>query len=129
MDIDTELLWEVLTVTLLVAPFAIYLKAAWNTITTPYFQRKIEKKNFLYVIAHPDDEAMFFVPSIMYLKKTNNLYLLCLSNGNFDGLGKIREKELHASAKHLGFIDSYVVDHPKLQDGMDNHWDPEIVAE
>ena len=57
---------------------------------------------------------MFFVPSIMNLKKSNNLYLLCLSNGNFDGLGKIREKELHASAKYLGFIDSYVVDHPNL---------------
>ena len=57
---------------------------------------------------------MFFVPSIMNLKNSNNLYLLCLSNGNFDGLGKIREKELHASAKYLGFIDSYVVDHPNL---------------
>lgn len=66
------------------------------------------------MIAHPDDEAMFFVPSIMHLKKTNELYILCLSNGNFDGLGKIREKELHASAKYLGFKDSKVVDNPQL---------------
>lgn len=66
---------------------------------------------------------MFFVPSILDLGKRNNLYLLCLSNGNADGLGKIREKELHASAKYLGFTDSYVVDDPKLQDGKDKVWD------
>jgi N-acetylglucosaminylphosphatidylinositol deacetylase len=48
----------------------------------------------LIVIAHPDDEAMFFVPTIKYLRKYNNISLLCLSNGNATGLGRIREKEL-----------------------------------
>lgn len=48
----------------------------------------------MYVIAHPDDEAMFFVPSIVNLRQNNRLYLLCLSTGNFAGLGRIREKEL-----------------------------------
>ena len=81
------------------------------------------------MIAHPDDEAMFFVPSIQQLKQNNNLFLLCLSNGNFDGLGKIREKELHASAKYLGFIEAEVIDHPELQDGMKSHWEPEVVAQ
>ena len=71
----------------------------------------------------------FFVPSILALKKTNNLYLLCLSTGNFDGLGKVREKELHASAKFLGFQESEVIDDPDLQDGMQSHWDTQKVAD
>ena len=54
--------------------------------------------------------------------------MLCLSNGNFDGLGKIREKELHASAQYLGFKEAKVVDSPDLQDGMKSYWDPEIIA-
>jgi len=54
---------------------------------------------------------------------------LCLSNGNFDGLGKTREKEMHASARYLGFKDSRVLDHPELQDGMKSYWDPEVIAE
>jgi N-acetylglucosaminylphosphatidylinositol deacetylase len=55
------------------------------------------------VIAHPDDEAMFFVPSIRRLREHNKLYLLCLGNGDGAGLGRIREKELIQSAKYLGF--------------------------
>ena len=80
------------------------------------------------MIAHPDDEAMFFVPSILDLQKKNNLYLLCLSTGNADGLGRTREKELHASAKYLGFVDSHVVDDPHLQDGKDKVWESEHIA-
>lgn len=45
----------------------------------------------------------FFVPTILELRKHNNLFLLCLSNGDADGLGRIREKELEDSAKNLGF--------------------------
>jgi len=104
-----DIFWEVLWITLICSPFALYLKALWNYNTLPYLQRKIENANILYVIAHPDDEAMFFVPSIVQLRQPhlhNKLYLLCLSNGNFDGLGKIREKELHASARYLGFTDA-----------------------
>jgi len=35
----------------------------------------------LLVIAHPDDEAMFFVPSIQHLKQYFHVHVLCLSNG------------------------------------------------
>jgi N-acetylglucosaminylphosphatidylinositol deacetylase len=95
--------YDVLWMTIAIFPFVMYAKAVWAYFTQPYFQRNIRKHNILYVIAHPDDEAMFFVPSILELRRTNNLHLLCLSNGNADGLGKIREKELHASCKYLGF--------------------------
>lgn len=68
------------------------------------------------------------MPSILTLRKTNNLSLLCLSNGNFEGKGKIREKELHASAKYLGFNDVHIIDDPELQDGMQVYWNPQKVA-
>lgn len=36
------------------------------------------------VIAHPDDEAMFFTPLIASLvQQKRNIFVLCLSNGNF----------------------------------------------
>ena len=97
-EAEYEVYKDVAIFSLILLPFALYFKAIWSFYTIPTYQRKIEKRNILYVIAHPDDEAMFFVPSITQLRTTNDLYLLCLSNGNFDGLGKIREKELHASA-------------------------------
>ena len=41
-------------------------------------------RNVLFVIAHPDDEAMFFVPTVLSLKGYSGykLHLLCLSSGN-----------------------------------------------
>jgi LmbE family N-acetylglucosaminyl deacetylase len=40
--------------------------------------------------------------------------MLCLSNGNADGKGKIREKELTASSKNLGFVEWDCIDDPDL---------------
>jgi N-acetylglucosaminylphosphatidylinositol deacetylase len=49
-----------------------------------------QKKNVLYVLAHPDDESMFFVPVIRSMKEMGyKLHIICLSNGrrlNFCGL-------------------------------------------
>ena len=47
----------------------------------------------LLVIAHPDDEAMFFVPMLVRMKqKKVRLCVLCLSTGDAAGLGAIRFK-------------------------------------
>lgn len=36
----------------------------------------------LLVIAHPDDESMFFAPTLQHLtKRGTSIYVLCLSNG------------------------------------------------
>lgn len=94
-----------------------------------FSQHKIEGQNILLVIAHPDDEAMFFAPTITNLRNKNQLYLLCLSNGNFMGLGKQREKELERSRKYLGFKESTCIDDPKLQDGMKTDWDTGYAAQ
>lgn len=47
-------------------------------------------KRPLLLIAHPDDESMFFSPFLY----SNSAFILCLSNGNFDSEGARREKEL-----------------------------------
>jgi hypothetical protein len=64
-----DIFWQVFWLTLICSPFAVYFKVIWSYSTLPYTQRNIQKQNILYVIAHPDDEAMFFVPSILHLKK------------------------------------------------------------
>lgn len=43
-----------------------------------------QSKRALIVIAHPDDESMFFGPTIISLVKRNcQVFLLCLSNGSY----------------------------------------------
>lgn len=40
------------------------------------------KRPILLVIAHPDDESMFFIPTLLYLAKLQEkIHLLCLSTG------------------------------------------------
>ena len=52
-------------------------------------------RRVLLVISHPDDESMFFGPTIQALRRAGaRTHILCLSNGDADGLGAVREKEL-----------------------------------
>ena len=47
------------------------------------------------VIAHPDDESMFFLPTIRSLQEAGEtVWILCLTTGNYDGLGNTRKLEL-----------------------------------
>mmetsp|Transcript_2853 Transcript_2853/g.6065 ORF Transcript_2853/g.6065 Transcript_2853/m.6065 type:complete len:328 (+) Transcript_2853:34-1017(+) len=58
---------------------------------------------FVLVFAHPDDESMFFLPTIRSLVDAGQtVWFLCLTSGGYDGLGKIREKELEKAGKLLG---------------------------
>ena len=58
---------------------------------------------FVLVFAHPDDESMFFLPTIRSLVGAGEtVWFLCLTTGGYDGLGKIREKELERAGKLLG---------------------------
>ena len=71
----------------------------------------------LLVTAHPDDECMFFAPTIQAIQRhdpTVELFSLCLSMGDADGLGAIRKKELEDSLDVLGFHQDrrWVLDHP-----------------
>ena len=85
-------------------------------------------KKVLLVIAHPDDEAMFFSPLLL---TTLAVSILCLSTGNYAGLGQIRRQELLLSADNYNISREqvHVVDHELLQDGMSNNWPAEVVRD
>ncbi|CAD8081211.1 unnamed protein product [Paramecium sonneborni] len=85
--------------------------------------QKEEKKCVLIVTAHPDDEAMFFLPTISYLNDKNyEVHLLCLSNGNANNIGKIREAELQKCCKYLKINKLTIINDEHLQDSMSISW-------
>lgn len=53
-------------------------------------------KNTMLLIAHPDDESMFFSPFLFYNKPN---IILCLSNGDLNKKGLEREKEMQDLCK------------------------------
>ncbi|KAK4239603.1 putative deacetylase LmbE-like domain-containing protein [Achaetomium macrosporum] len=89
----------------------------------------LRNKRICLLIAHPDDEAMFFAPTVMALARPetgNHVKILCLSSGNADGLGETRKRELAKSGLILGLRkadDVFVVDKPEFPDSMTTTWD------
>ncbi|ETN81341.1 N-acetylglucosaminyl-phosphatidylinositol de-N-acetylase domain protein [Necator americanus] len=78
----------------------------------------------LLVIAHPDDETMFFAPTLRALSLAGHrIFMLCVSNGNYEGLGRKRTYELRDAVYHLGVSpsDVTVLDYDAFQDG--EQWD------
>ncbi|PKU69295.1 N-acetylglucosaminyl-phosphatidylinositol de-N-acetylase isoform X1 [Dendrobium catenatum] len=89
------------------------------------------RSNVLLVVAHPDDESMFFAPTILYLTSNgHNLYILCISNGNSEGKGNIRKEELYRACATLKvpLQQIKVVDHLDLQDGFGKPWNHQLLA-
>lgn len=74
------------------------------------FESRSRPFRIALVTAHPDDEVLFFTPIIRRLLRDENceLYLLCLSTGNFDGKGHLRTSELMDCCRALGFRDAHV---------------------
>jgi len=87
----------------------------------------------LLVIAHPDDESLFFAPTLISLLSHKHagdiaksgpyaeVYSLCLSTGNADGLGKIRQQEMAHALDMLGIEKGkrWIVDHPYVHLRLD----------
>ncbi|QPG72730.1 hypothetical protein FOA43_000031 [Brettanomyces nanus] len=85
--------------------------------------------DIVLVTAHPDDESMFFSPTIMELNKKNygnQIHLVCLSNGNFDGLGEVRRHEVDKASQYLD-ISSVVV--LRFEDNISKEWDPVEISQ
>lgn len=86
----------------------------------------------LLLTAHPDDECMFFAPTLLALSgfarrptpsviqspvvRSHELYSLCLSSGDAHGLGEVRKQELAASLDVLGIPQQrhWVLDKPSV---------------
>ncbi|XP_030562265.1 N-acetylglucosaminyl-phosphatidylinositol de-N-acetylase [Drosophila novamexicana] len=86
----------------------------------------------LLVIAHPDDECMFFGPLIYSLTQRDGcqVYVLCLSNGNYDQQAQFRREELFRACKRLGIAESNVilVNATNLPDDPNVEWRTDAVA-
>ena len=103
-------------------------KQEFNTfISKEIINPSNSRKTILLIIAHPDDESMFFIPTILKLRNHFTINLLCLSNGNFEGLGKTREVELRKVADFLEIKHLKIIDHEALKDGMNEKWDTTLI--
>lgn len=96
---------------------------------------QLRGKRIVLLIAHPDDESMFFSPTVTKLTEPaleNHVKILCLSSGNADGLGETRKAELESAAVKLGLRgreDVFIVDDlARFRDGMQERWDEEEIA-
>ncbi|PSN52927.1 hypothetical protein C0J52_03013 [Blattella germanica] len=99
---------------------------------SPHYGHLPAVKRVLFVTAHPDDECMFFGPIILKLAQKNDcqLFLLCLSEGNYHKEGIIRRKELWKSCEILGIPDSNITlcKSSFLPDDPSVRWREDIVA-
>ncbi|KAK3231982.1 hypothetical protein Dsin_003863 [Dipteronia sinensis] len=126
--------WLLIIVSIIVAWVAsLYkiLNASRSQSNADDFLGTGEKRNVLLVIAHPDDESMFFSPTINYLiSRGHNVHILCMSTGNADGIGNIRKDELyHACAVlKIPLKQVKVLDHVDFQDGFGKLWNRNLMA-
>lgn len=95
---------------------------------------KLRNKRICLLIAHPDDEAMFFAPTVLALTEPslgNHVKILCLSSGDADGLGEARKKELVKSGMTLGLRnedDVFIIESPDFPDSMTATWDEKKIS-
>ncbi|GLI72545.1 N-acetylglucosaminyl-phosphatidylinositol de-N-acetylase [Penicillium ochrochloron] len=116
---------------LAIAIAAVFLFWTISSTSSPFTRSfpKLRNKRICLLIAHPDDEAMFFSPTVLALTKPelgNHLKILCFSTGDADGLGETRKIELQKSALLLGVRDEsdvFIVDDPtRFPDSMTATW-------
>ncbi|KAJ2234174.1 hypothetical protein H4R99_002671 [Coemansia sp. RSA 1722] len=126
-----------IVIPLLLASALLYLFVLWrpNTVERDIFpeaKRGKKQKHVLFVTAHPDDECMFFSPTLAALSRRPDvtISLLCLSKGDYDGQGDVRKRELLKASVHFGLTpDSVIiVDDPHLPDNPKKAWNIALVA-
>ncbi|BBM96968.1 N-acetylglucosaminylphosphatidylinositol deacetylase [Marchantia polymorpha subsp. ruderalis] len=111
--------------------FPHYLLKPLPFNTSDFDKQKVKK--FLLLVAHPDDECMFFGPTLLSLTMLSGceFHVLCISNGNADGLGACRTLEMVSSCSVLKVPaeNVKVLDHPSLQDGHAQQWSQQLLVQ
>lgn len=102
----------------------------YSSLTVPS-PLHITDSDVYFVIGHPDDEVMFFAPSLIELGKSkynNRLKVICFSHGDAvdPSLGAIRMQELKNLARILPVQEVVILD--GYEDSMEVQWDAEHVA-
>ncbi|XP_012266761.1 N-acetylglucosaminyl-phosphatidylinositol de-N-acetylase isoform X2 [Athalia rosae] len=124
-----EIAWQLVIAVIAYLCVCIFLYILLLNVSHKAWQLPGPPARVLLVIAHPDDEVMFFGPMIYWMinQRDCEVYLLCLTIGG----DKKRKEELWASARILGIPEANVTilmstqlpDDPKVQ------WPKNIVAE
>jgi len=118
------------TAQVVTAIFGLWLFTVYLATTLPILQGK----RIVLLIAHPDDEAMFFAPTLQSLTDPalqNQVLIICFSSGNADGLGHIRKEELKKSALQLGITSSehiVIIEDDRFPDSMTAEWDAKLIG-
>ncbi|XP_065123164.2 N-acetylglucosaminyl-phosphatidylinositol de-N-acetylase [Paramisgurnus dabryanus] len=97
----------------------------------PHLRNSEERTRALVVTAHPDDECMFFAPTILNLIESKvAVHLLCLSTGNYNSQGPQRKKELLDSCTVLGIPCNNVtiIDNKELPDDPTVQWSTALIS-
>lgn len=121
-------------VTLLLAPVLVFFLWHMTASSIPPVPSNLRNKRIILLIAHPDDESMFFSPTLQALTHPalqNHLKILCMSTGDSEGLGETRRKEIEAAAVTLGVRrkeDVFVLNDARFKDGMNETWRPEEIV-
>ena len=96
--------------------------------------KHLSAKKVCFVVAHPDDEVMFFGPIIRHVASFRNhrIHILCLTTGNYYGIGNLRRREMRASCTHLvetNLTDLEIVDEPSLPDHPTFKWNKDLCTQ
>ncbi len=75
--------------------------------------KEIKKSYQLLVVAHPDDESLFFSAALMQLRKLPWL-VVCVTNGNADGAGSARAMQFKKACAKLKIKDALQWNFPDI---------------
>ncbi|XP_074603454.1 phosphatidylinositol glycan anchor biosynthesis class L [Brevipalpus obovatus] len=122
--------WLILVSHLMVCYFVLIISSCNYSEN---FRDIFHNRSTLLLIAHPDDESMFFGPLLIQLiaKSPETVYLMCLSSGNNYGQGEIRKKELVDAMKLLTLPPEnvFLLDDKEIKDGFHEVWDHQHVSD
>eukprot|EP00742_Colponemidia_sp_Colp-10_P009475 GILJ01010331.1.p1 GENE.GILJ01010331.1~~GILJ01010331.1.p1 ORF type:complete len:250 (-),score=12.46 GILJ01010331.1:116-865(-) len=126
---EDVLRWFLLLMNALVLAFTVRQRHFHSSEHNRMFTEE-GKKTILLVIAHPDDETMFFFPFLRH-NSSHEIRILCLSTGNADKLGNMRKLEMENCCRRLQIPPQrlFIEDHPALQDGMQQRWSIDVISE
>lgn len=102
------------------------------SLTSPsYFP--IRNSLVYFIIGHPDDEVMFFSPTLLEVSKAkynNEVNIVCFSNGDAanESMGPIRTNELLHSGQILGVPRENITVLTTFKDGMNISWNTRDIA-
>lgn len=107
---------------LVVLSSLILITLQWFLVLLALDLERTISERVLLIIAHPDDEVMFFGPTISSCK---DIFILCLSEGLPNAT--IRRQEFFNSCRVLGIEGRCVFPEKPFIDGFDQVWDREEI--